>query len=358
MPAVDLLYVATGTTPGLRRSDEEMLRALSAAGASVERIQPDLTPGPALRRFASRSMFTIDLYECLATRRATSRATRSTRPPAIMYATSHAALLQSSSNLRSRIAIRFDTPAQLSRVGPEFLPEHLLERRRFRRADVLIPLGDVVPPSVASVLPQDVPVVPVPVPIDHSGGRSPLTREPIAVAYGGSPEKKGLDLIVQAWERFGQAGHRLHITGIAADEGQEFLQVRGITEPPNVVWRGLMNATEFRALTRQALLFLSASRYENYGSAQLEALSDGALLVTLPSPGPFVARTMARDLDSSLAPERFSMEALAEAIGSALEMSAQQQQRLRDRAATMLAGHSRFELLTRVRDRILPLLLG
>lgn len=353
---MELLYVATGTTAGLRRSDEEMVRALRAAGASVELVEPNLRPPQALRRFAHRSMATIDLYECLATRIATSRATRGRRPVAVMYATSHAALLQSASNLRARTAIRFDTPAQLSRTGPLFGPEHLLERRRFRRADVLIPWGHAVPESVARVLPEDVPVVPAPVPIDHNGGACLQAREAIAVAYAASPEKKGLDVIVEGWARLAHRDHQLHITGISEAEGRRFLQARGIDEPPNVVWRGLMQPTEFRALTRRALIYISASRYENYGAAQLEALADGALLVALPSDGPFVALELARDLDARLAPEEFSAQALAAAVASALQLSADEQKRLRARAAAMLERYSRAELLTRVRDRILPLL--
>ena len=43
---------------------------------------------------------------------------------------------------------------------------------------------------------------------------------------------------------------------------------------------------EFRALLRRARVYVTAPRREDYGLAQLEALADGALLVTTPAPGP------------------------------------------------------------------------
>ena len=42
----------------------------------------------------------------------------------------------------------------------------------------------------------------------------------------------------------------------------------------------------FRALLRRARAFVAAPRREDYGIAALEALADGCMLVTTPSPGP------------------------------------------------------------------------
>ena len=59
-------------------------------------------------------------------------------------------------------------------------------------------------------------------------------------------------------------------------------------------------ADEYRALLRRARVFLSAARREDYGIAQLEALADGCVLVTTPSPGPYAALPLARALDPRL----------------------------------------------------------
>ena len=62
----------------------------------------------------------------------------------------------------------------------------------------------------------------------------------------------------------------------------------------------MLAPAEYRALLRRSRVFLSAARREDYGIAQLEALADGCLLVTTPSPGPYAALPLARELDPRL----------------------------------------------------------
>ena len=61
---------------------------------------------------------------------------------------------------------------------------------------------------------------------------------------------------------------------------------------------------EYRALLRRARVFVTAPRREDYGIAQLEALADGCMLVTTPSPGPYAALPLARALDPRLVSDR------------------------------------------------------
>ena len=63
---------------------------------------------------------------------------------------------------------------------------------------------------------------------------------------------------------------------------------------------GRLDRADYRALLRRSRLFLCAARREDYGIAQLEALADGCVLVTTPSPGPYAALPLARDLDPRL----------------------------------------------------------
>ena len=56
-------------------------------------------------------------------------------------------------------------------------------------------------------------------------------------------------------------------------------------------------------LVGRAKVFVNASRREDYGLAQLEALSAGCALVTVPSPGPYEALPMARELSPELVSE-------------------------------------------------------
>lgn len=353
--SLDILYVATGTTAGLLRGDDSLLRALDACGVSVRYTIPSYSLPRGARRLVSRSLLTIDVHESLALRVVTSRALRRERARAVIYTSSVAAMLQPRSVRNQAVAIRFDTPARLGRQGRMFAHEHWLEQRRFRQARILLPWGNQVVPEVASVLPPDTAIVALPIPID----RPPLRhyREPFAITYAGSPAKKGLDLVVRAWSMAEVGDRNLLVAGIEADPGRRFLRQHGLEEPPNVEWLGLIAPGDFRALTQRAELYIAASRYENYGIAQLEALADGALLVTLPSPGPFAAESLNRRLAPALVGSSFSAEALADSLDAAIRLEPAQRDAYRARAHEMLRGHSHEHLEDRVRANVLPVLL-
>ena len=53
---------------------------------------------------------------------------------------------------------------------------------------------------------------------------------------------------------------------------------------PGVRFAGTLRRVEYRALVRRARVFVTAPRREDYGIAQLEALADGAQLVTTATP--------------------------------------------------------------------------
>jgi hypothetical protein len=62
----------------------------------------------------------------------------------------------------------------------------------------------------------------------------------------------------------------------------------------------MLSRSEYRGLLRRSRVFVTAPRREDYGIAQLEALADGCMLVTTPSPGPYAALPVARALDPRL----------------------------------------------------------
>lgn len=353
---VDILYVTSGTTAGLRQADEAMRAALARCGVGVVTVSTAFAAPERVRSRIYRSLPAIDAYESFAVRRATARALVRYRPRAIVYATSHAALLRPRAAAGVPTAIRFDTPARLSRAGRRYRPEHLLERRRFQAAVALLPWGLEVSEPMRRALPDTVPVIPLPVPVQR---RTPAAeRDPIAVAYAGSARKKGLEIIVGAWLQAPTGGRRLIITGIDPDEGRRYLAGHGLSEPDNADWPGLISPDEFRSLTTRAELYLSASTYENYGLAQLEALADGALLVAAPSPGPFPALDLARELAPALVASDRSAEGLGRALRSALELPADARRRYRERAAARVQEHTEAALDERLAADVLPRLLG
>jgi hypothetical protein len=138
----------------------------------------------------------------------------------------------------------------------------------------------------------------VPMPVAGSGAGA--ERDIAAITYGANPQKKGLDRVLAAW-------------AAAARPGEE-LVVAGLDETPalrreHVRFAGMLSRSEYRALLRRSRVFLTAPRREDYGIAQLEALADGCVLVTTPSPGPYAALPLARALDPRLVSPQLAIRA-------------------------------------------------
>ena len=354
---MDLLYVATGTTAGLQRSDSAFVTAVRELGLEVVSVSSDFNLPPRVRRIVWRSLLAIDVFESASLALATRRSLRVYDPLAIVYGTSHAALLQFHL-CRRPTAIRFDTPAQLSRRGVLFGAEHVLERRRFRAARILLPVGTELDAAVAAYIRPFAATVPLPIPISTPSSTPTPSRSPSVVAYTANPEKKGLALIIQAWTRVDPRGHRLLITGLDRAAARAYLTTMGMDLPPGVECVGRVSPEQHRGLTQQASVYLAASRYEDYGIAQLEALADGALLVTTRSPGPYAALALAERLDPTLVATHVEPAPLADALSTALSYSDSQREAYQQRAAAMMAGHTAAELSRRLREFVLPALLG
>jgi glycosyltransferase involved in cell wall biosynthesis len=267
----DVLLVSLGGTVGLREADAELAASLRRAGASV-------TIAAARRPREWRTLALIELAWAIAARRAAAGALAQSRPRAVLYSSVTAALLAPRPG-----AIRFDAPAAGNRPGRHGIWQRPVERRRLAAAPLLVPwsAGGLAEAPVSGA-----DAVVVPVPVEPSG--TPGARDIAAITYGANPEKKGLDRVLAAWR--------------AARRDAEELVVAGLTgrDEPGVRYTGLIPRDEYRALLRRARVFVTAPRREDYGIAQLEALADGCVLVTTPSPGPYAALPLARELDPRL----------------------------------------------------------
>jgi glycosyltransferase involved in cell wall biosynthesis len=348
--AIDVLLVSPGTTAGWRRADGELVAVLEELGLKVATCTSEYR----IARHFRRSVLTTDLAEAFAMRRATTRALRRWRPRAIIYSSSQAAMLQPRERL-AHAAVRFDLPAAVNRHGPGSALLHALERKVMGRVRLLLPWG-LEPDGPASHLAGDVPVVALPVSIDVPVRNRP-DRDPIALTYAGNPEKKGLDIAARAWTQGAPDGWRLVVTGLDPDSGKRFLRERGVELPPTVELAGDLDSERYRELLGRASFFLSASRYEDYGLAQLEALAQGALLVTCPSDGRFEALAMQRELDPRLVAADCTPEGLARAMSVALSLSTEERLSLQKRARMHLQPYSRDEVKRRLSEQVLPLLL-
>jgi hypothetical protein len=269
--STDILLVSLGGTHGLRDADQELAASLRRAGATVE-----VATAAGVREW--RTLAAIELAWALSARRATQQAPDAR---AVIYSSTTAALLAPRPG-----AIRFDAPAHGNRPGRHGVWQRPVERRRFRDAPLLLPWSEG---ALAEAPQPHAPALVVPPPVEASG--APMERDLAAITYAANPHKKGLDRVLEAWRPARRDGEQLIVAGLDGDD------------EPGVRYAGALPRERYRALLRRARVFVTAPRREDYGIAQLEALADGCLLVTTPSPGPYAALPLARELDPRLVSE-------------------------------------------------------
>jgi hypothetical protein len=96
---------------------------------------------------------------------------------------------------------------------------------------------------------------------------------------------------------------------------------------------------------------VNASRREDYGISQLEALAAGAALVTVPSPGPYEALPIARRLAADLVNDD-----LATALAAGLVRGDAELGDYRKRAARELEPYRPAAVQAAVTERVIPAL--
>jgi glycosyltransferase involved in cell wall biosynthesis len=356
---IDVLFVGLGSTPGLRRADEQLARSLGRAGVRVAAVYAQ-RPGDV------RTLMLTDLHWARAARRAAGpllgRRALPTRPRSVIYSTTTAALLWPLPG-----AIRFDAPAAANRPGRHGLWQRPLERRRLRQAPLLLPWSEGGLAEACAAVPACADralVLPAPIDLDvpdadgkpveslldaETNGHAPdpPSRDIAAITYAGNPRKKGLDRVLAAWRRVRRPGERLVVVGIAREE----LRDVGFELPEeDIEVTGPLAPQRLRALLRRSRAFLCAPRREDYGLVQLEALAEGCRLVTTPAPGPYVALTIAYELDPRLVSEDLGA-ALRDALDAPTAGYAM-------RAAELVEPFGTAAVDRLVAEELLPRLLG
>ncbi len=376
--SLDVLIVSLGATGGLRAVDEELLASLLRAGASAAIVRPE-PPAPV------RTLMLTDLRWAYAARRAVMAELAHTSARALIYSTTTAALLWPRPG-----AIRFDAPAAANRPGRHGLWQRPLERRRLLEAPLLLAQSQgallEVPAAVRDARPgEDALVLAVPVepsgphespPLrevgrsgasQHSGeagetGESPIAddsrqssasqRDIAAITYAANPNKKGLDIVLDAWRAARRPGEELLVAGV--DERE--LRSLGYELPAaGVRVVGMLAHEDYRALLRRARTYVCAARREDYGIAQLEALADGCMLVSTPSPGPYAALPLARELDGRLVTADLAVADLSAALRTALDDPSPG---YAGRALEALGSFRRVAVDRLVAEQLLPALLN
>lgn len=320
--AIDVLVVSGGATPGWRAAARELSDSLARSGAEVRTVIT--RPARDVRTF----MLT-DFVQARAARHAAARAIAEYEPRSIVYGSITAALLWPRPG-----AIWLDVIAAESRPGRHGIWQRRCERRRLAQAPLVLTMSERSLEPLQGAAPES---IVVPVPVERSGTPGGA-RDIDVIAYAGDPVKRRLDYVLDAWARARRSSETLVIAGIESER-----------ELPGVRFAGRLGPEEYRALLSRARLFLAAPTREDYGIAPLEALADGCMLATTPSPGPYPALELARRLDP-----RLVAEDLAPAIRAALD---QPISGYAERAGELLAPFRREAVDATIRRRVLPRLL-
>jgi glycosyltransferase involved in cell wall biosynthesis len=297
-----------------------------------------------------RQITAIDVVEGLAARRA-ARATREARAVIVSGATT--ALLLA----RPRVpwAVRFDSPTALNRPGWSGAWQRARERHVFRAADLLLPWGRAAAAAAGPVAGGATRMIPLPVPVQAPRREDSRAADPPeVVAYAGWLWKRGIDILCAAWAEAAPPGVRLTIGGADRAAGLAWLERCGVPEPAGVEWAGSLPHAAWLDRVARSRAFVNASRREDHGLAQLEALAAGTPLVTVPSPGAYEALPIARDLAPELVAADVSAPALATALHAGLALA--DRERYAERAAAAMAPYRREAVLAVVRDEVAPAL--
>ena len=238
----DIALVSLGTTPGLRRADEAFHKLAHECGVSCELVPVDVGRAGAARKQSTLT----DYVEARAARNAAS----GVKAKVIVYSTVTAGLMQKP---KGAYAVRFDSPAASNRPGAGGAWQRRREARLLAGAKALLPWGE----AALAAIPQEarnVPAIPLHVPIDLTVAASRSAsiagtheRDIDALAYAGYPEKRGLDILIQAWQLPQLAGgRRLRVAGLDRNQALDWLSKRKIPEPTGVEWSGLLDPGQFR----------------------------------------------------------------------------------------------------------------
>ena len=347
--APDIAIVSLGTTLGWRHADETLALMLERAGCSCEIVPVEIGRAGVLRR----SMVLTDTVEALAARRSAAGVTAG----AIIFSSVTAALLQ-----RPRVpyAVRFDTVAALSRPGGGGAWQRKREPIVLAHARLLLPWSGTAARAAERLIEPlatapGPPVVTLPVPIERLSGAD--VRDLTAMAYAADPIKRGLELLCEAWRRARPPGGRLIVGGLDRETALRWLRRAGLVEPPAVEWVGKLSRDDWLARVARARVFVNASRYEDWGIAQMEALAVGTPLVTVPSPGPNEALALARRLAPGLVAPECNGPALARAIQAGLSLSDAERIAYGTAADAMLELYRPEAVLRTVAQEVVPALL-
>jgi glycosyltransferase involved in cell wall biosynthesis len=122
--------------------------------------------------------------------------------------------------------------------------------------------------------------------------------------------RKGLDILVKAWSMIHE-NKKLVVTGVNKEDAALYLKKKSIKIPDNIEFVGVMTRAGYVSKLARSGFYISASRFEEFGIAVLEALSYGKPVAATPTIGP---SEFLREIDKNLISPSFSPVDLANTI--------------------------------------------
>lgn len=224
---------------------------------------------------------------------------------------------------------------------------HWLVNRAFARADAVVAQSNDMADEIAPTLRRGQQLATIGNPIDidatrdlartqEHGTPQSLSGKPALVAVGRLTPQKGFDLLIAAMPAIlaRQPGAALTILGTGEDHDRLEALAKQHGVAGNVHLSGHSN--NVLAAVGAADLFVSASRYEGFSNAILEAMAIGTPVAATPCPG--ATREMIVDGESGMLAAAMTPDAIADAVSRALaadrgDLAAAAERRVRSRYA-------------------------
>jgi PST family polysaccharide transporter len=341
--------VASTATPNLRRDEEDLVRGLGSLG-----IEAIVVRSP----HRHRTWFRIgrpmsDLVEAASIRGSLWRAVGIGGPPELIFSgTTTGALLLPQPWLQ-RTAVGGDGLLEPDRLGWRNAPTRYLERRCLKRVAAVLPSTEASAREVSSWAGAETSVIVFPPLIECADDVPDDSRRGI-ICYVTDPWDGGLDIAVTSFGAISGNEHELSIVGIEERKARRFLRNQRVAVPDGVRFAGRLTMGECRGLATRSLVYVGASRRDDSPSVQLNALADGALLVTVPSAGARAPFEYAWRLDAGLVSALIDARSLVTPMRRALSYPPSEAALYRRRARELLQPLAPEQYLRRLHDEVLP----
>jgi glycosyltransferase involved in cell wall biosynthesis len=304
MEKIDYLIVAENSTAGQKAYNNQRKRMLEELGYSVELISFSI---PTVR-------LTLDfLRVAYVYKKNLEEYLKGVKPEVIEFYCPATIILQNKKMIKKYKTIAsFDLPfgVNIWHFGSSIL--HHLENKSYHDVELILSLtkyGKRFLIDKYGIEEEKIIRIPYTLHPDEMGYK--IADDGFAISYcSREMRRKGLDILVKAWSMIHE-NKKLVVTGVNKEDAVLYLKKKSIKIPDNIELAGMLRREEYLSMLAKSSFFISASRFEDFGIAVLEALSYGKPVAATPTIGP---SEFLRGIDKNLISPSFSPVDLANTI--------------------------------------------